>query len=116
MVLKEGEKVFFLWKVHVLNVNIQIVNALKANKITMGCINAKKRRKEAFRQGLNISSSKRKTYLKTNEDSANGSPAHVREPAPPIPLLTERQKELIMQSWQKIQEDMSKVGVVMFMR
>ena len=42
MVLKEGEKVFFLWKVHVLNVNIQIVNALKANKITMGCINAKK--------------------------------------------------------------------------
>lgn len=112
MVLKEGEKVFFLWKVHVLNVNIQIVNA----KITMGCINAKKRRKEALRQGLNISSSKRKTYLKTNEDSANGSPAHVREPAPPIPLLTERQKELIMQSWQKIQEDMSKVGVVMFMR
>lgn len=82
----------------------------------MGCINAKKRRKEALRQGLDISTSKRKTYLKTSEDSGNGSPSHPREPAPPIPTLTEGQKELIMQSWQKIQEDMSKVGVVMFMR
>lgn len=82
----------------------------------MGCINAKKRRKEALRQGLDISTSKRKTYLKTSEDSGNGSPSYPREPAPPIPTLTERQKELVMQSWQKIQEDMSKVGVVMFMR
>lgn len=82
----------------------------------MGCINAKKRRKEALRQGLDVSSSRRKTYLKTNEESANGSTSLNREPSPPLPNLTEQQKELVMQSWQKIQEDMSKVGVVMFMR
>jgi hypothetical protein len=81
----------------------------------MGCINAKKRRKEALRQGHDVSSSRRKTYLKTNEETANGSTLPTRESSP-TPTLTDRQKELVMQSWQKIQEDMSKVGVVMFMR
>ncbi|KAK3094124.1 hypothetical protein FSP39_024407 [Pinctada imbricata] len=82
----------------------------------MGCINAK-RRKEALRKGLDVTPTKRKTYLKNTNESSNGSPLqNARPPAEPLPTITDKQKELIIQSWGKVQQDISKVGVVMFMR
>lgn len=82
----------------------------------MGCINAK-RRKEALRRGLDVTSnanSKKKQYLKPF-NTIDGSPEEPLE-AENIPELTDRQIELVLETWNVIQKDMSKVGVIMFMK
>ena len=82
----------------------------------MGCINAK-RRKEALRKGKDVTPTKRKTYLKNSNEIENGSQLQpTRPPVQPAPTLTDHQKELIIQSWGKVQQDIAKVGVVMFMK
>lgn len=82
----------------------------------MGCIYAK-RRKEALRKGLDITSnsSRKKTYLKTTNQS-DGSPQPHRGISEPTPEFTDRQKELVIETWGIIQDDMARVGVVMFMK
>ncbi|XP_060071947.1 uncharacterized protein LOC132551816 [Ylistrum balloti] len=82
----------------------------------MGCIYAK-RRKEALRKGLDITSNshRKKTYLK-NVNQCDGSPQQSRGLTEPAPEFTDRQRELVVQTWGIIQEDMARVGVVMFMK
>lgn len=81
----------------------------------MGCINTK-RRKDALRKGIDVTPTKRtKNYLKQNNEQ-NDSPSNGRCHSEPFPEFTDRQKQLVLDSWKIIQEDMSKVGVVMFMK
>lgn len=81
----------------------------------MGCINAK-RRKDALRKGKDVTSSKRtKIYLKQNNEHVD-SQKNGECSSEPVVEFTNRQKELVLDSWKIIQEDMSKVGVVMFMK
>ncbi|CAC5368102.1 uncharacterized protein LOC127738201 [Mytilus californianus] len=81
----------------------------------MGCINTK-RRKDALRKGIDVTPTKRtKNYLKQNNEQ-NDSPSNGRCHSEPFPEFTDRQKQLVVDSWKIIQEDMSKVGVVMFMK
>ena len=78
-------------------------------------------------------SSHRKKYLPA---STNGSTAHsavtngrsgvngsgqtqcpsIEEPQEELPPFTDRQKELVTETWRMVQEDMAKVGVVMFIK
>lgn len=81
----------------------------------MGCINAK-RRKDALRKGKDVTSSKRaKVYLKQNNDVTD-SLKNGECNTEPVVEFTDHQKQLVLNSWKIIQEDMSKVGVVMFMK
>lgn len=81
----------------------------------MGCINTK-RRKDALRKGIDLSQSKRtKNYLKANNEEQE-APTNGECVSDPVPEFSDRQKELVLDTWKIIQEDMSRVGVVMFMQ
>ncbi|KAK3597356.1 hypothetical protein CHS0354_034600 [Potamilus streckersoni] len=78
----------------------------------MGCLYSKNR-KEALRKNKTVTTNSKKKYLTQNLQTkdnvqCNGIPQN-------FPEITEEQKRLIMESWNIIQTDMAKVGVVMFM-
>ena len=78
----------------------------------MGCLYSK-RRKEALRKNLNVSSQTKLKYLPadTEENTINPDTNENNKPE-----FTERQKELVIDSWKIVQEDMARVGVQMFMK
>ncbi|XP_059166647.1 neuroglobin-like [Physella acuta] len=67
-------------------------------------------------------SSHRKKYLpQTNGATTNGTGDDPRSPSieehpVELPTFTARQKELVTETWRLVQEDMAKVGVVMFIK
>ncbi|KAK6182325.1 hypothetical protein SNE40_010036 [Patella caerulea] len=82
----------------------------------MGCVNSTKNK---LKQGKfeTSKSGHRKTYLTTNGHTGNGvSPETSPREEDIKPAITERQKELVLESWEIVQADVSTVGVNMFMR
>lgn len=78
----------------------------------MGCIYSKKR-KEALRKNKTVVAQPRQKYLPENtghsDNDANGLVTN-------CPEFTERQKELVLESWKVVKEDMDQVGIQMFMK
>ena len=72
-----------------------------------------KRRKEALRKNQNVPIQSKQKYLQTNMDDTNGN---MESEKAERPGFNERQKELVLESWRVIQEDIAKVGVQMFMK
>lgn len=77
-------------------------------------------------RNLNISekNSSRKKYLPQTNGSSPAVNGGSEEPSCPsieeqqveLPEFTDRQKELVTETWRIVQEDMAKVGVVMFIK
>lgn len=64
-----------------------------------------------------VSAKTRKNYLVPNSQNEDDNVNHQqRRPAGDPPVFTEEQKKVVLESWQFIQEDIAKVGVVMFMK
>lgn len=69
-------------------------------------------------------SSKRKKYLQQTNGSSHGvngaseQPAcpSIEEPRVELPEFTDRQKHLVTETWRIVQEDMARVGVIMFIK
>lgn len=80
----------------------------------MGCFNSKKLKSAAVRSESKRSRGSGKRYLPQEGD--NQSPVPSPRRLPERPDFTDRQKELVLDTWKSIQEDIAKVGVVMFMR
>ncbi|KAL4237617.1 hypothetical protein ACF0H5_002331 [Mactra antiquata] len=78
----------------------------------MGCVYSKNR-KNALRQNKSVTGQPRKKYLPDNRsnDEINAS-----NPMNNIPEFTDRQKELVTESWKEISKDLDQVGIQMFMR
>ncbi|XP_046381363.1 non-symbiotic hemoglobin 1-like [Haliotis rufescens] len=81
----------------------------------MGCFNSKKLKSMTIRSDSKRSRGSGKKYLPqdTGEGQAVPSPRGLPEERPEF---TERQKEIVLDTWQIIQKDIARVGVVMFMR
>ena len=69
--------------------------------------------------------SHRKKYLPQKNGGStnvNGCPGNddasceIQEVEEELPVFTDRQKELVTETWRVVQEDMAKVGVVMFIK
>ncbi|XP_046580589.1 non-symbiotic hemoglobin 1-like [Haliotis rubra] len=83
----------------------------------MGLHHSKKSRNKRASSADGKGKGKGKKYLPTNGHTCNGHiVAPARDPLEHAPKITEPQKAMVLESWQIIQEDISKVGVVMFMK
>ncbi|XP_060573829.1 globin C, coelomic-like isoform X1 [Ruditapes philippinarum] len=78
----------------------------------MGCLYSTKR-KDAMRKNKNVNTQPRKKYLpdKTGDENDNGNNIEKN-----LPDFTDEQKELVIESWKEIKDDMDKVGIQMFMK
>ncbi|KAL4237618.1 hypothetical protein ACF0H5_002332 [Mactra antiquata] len=93
-------------------VGIQMFMRLFKNTDIMGCVYSKNR-KNVLRQNKSVTGHPRKKYLPDNRsnDEINAS-----NPMNNIPEFTDRQKELVTESWKEISKDLDHVGIQMFMR
>lgn len=79
----------------------------------MGCIETKSR-KTTLIKGQYVADKKKYSQNPQNESDPQDD---VSEPEkPPRPEFSEQQKELVVQTWKILRDDLAKVGVVMFMK
>lgn len=78
----------------------------------MGCLYSKSR-KEALRNNLNITVQSKQKYLSPQTNDVTDDENRKK---PDRPEFTDHQKELVLESWRLIKEDMARVGVEMFMK
>jgi hypothetical protein len=66
-----------------------------------------------MRKNKNVNTQPRKKYLpdKTGDENDNGNNIEKN-----LPDFTDEQKELVIESWKEIKDDMDKVGIQMFMK
>jgi len=78
----------------------------------MGCVYSKKR-KETLRKNKTVNTQPRQKYLPANtgDEDRNGN-----SETPALPELSDRQKELVKESWTVIKEDMDTVGINMLLK
>lgn len=79
----------------------------------MGCIYSKKR-KEAMRKNKTVVAQPRQKYLPENTGIENDPNAG--NVVANCPEFTDRQKELVLESWKVVKEDMDQVGIQMFLK
>ncbi|KAH3864849.1 uncharacterized protein LOC127870295 [Dreissena polymorpha] len=70
-------------------------------------------RKDALRKNKNVNTQPRQKYLPVSSDVGdnNGNSQVV-----PLPEFTDRQKDLVIESWKVVKKDMDQVGIAMFMK
>lgn len=78
----------------------------------MGCVYSKNR-KDALRQNKTVTGQPRKKYLPENRNNEDIIAAN---PMNNLPEFSDRQKEIVVESWKEISKDLDKVGIQMFMR
>ena len=78
----------------------------------MGCMYSTKR-KDAMRTNKSVNTQPRRKYLpdKTNDENENGN-----NKEKDLPEFTAEQKELVVDSWTYVKDDMDKVGIQMLMK
>ena len=89
----------------------------------MGAHSSKRDKLKNFQ--INDKVNNRKKYLPAkngNSPAVNGcagsteTPCEIEEVEEELPPFTDRQKELVTETWRVVQEDMARVGVIMFIK
>ncbi|KAK7493434.1 hypothetical protein BaRGS_00015334 [Batillaria attramentaria] len=76
------------------------------------------------KKGRNLASLERNSSKKRYLPSPNGTPCNGHDGTPAIedkaaqelPPFTDRQRELVVETWKVVQEDIARVGVKMFIK